>query len=937
MENLLEQLAFEEIESLLTAIELELKEIKQTNFNVVLENGAFLNEAGNRWIYLFRTDAPIDIVDDSEVKVEIKSKSVNAVIISSFGLQIKIAFQENFGETIESILVKIQTNAILRLLFSKLQNMIVVTPEKKLRIDPSTTELALKLFGKIAIAREKVECILPALEFKPDIYQEEAIEESLSKDVTFIWGPPGTGKTITIAILLKILYDLGQSVLITSNTNIAVDNIFDKFIDQFKLTFPQMSDGSIIRIGNSQIEKVRLLLGEESIINKMTEEKNLKLWEKNAILESYTKEAEVCERRIQKKQELIRIDKFLANTHSRKKSIEGEIYQLTVDLDKMKLEIDKLSELAKSKNEELNRAIGKGFLYRVLKNLKSPKKISEQLNKILLELKKKELKYGRFQESINAWSIEVERYSNQIERRLKDKNLILSEEKEIETESLAVLEAQHKFYLESIEVIRKEIHQIREELEKQTNQILLNAMIVGTTLTMLYSKPVLTERSYDVVIIDEVTMALQPMIFFAALYARKKVVVVGDFFQIQPIVQAKDPSVRARLANNIFKVNQIDHPNNPILSTLRIQRRMKAPISEISNQTLYKGILQNNQPKAKLTSEPAVSFYNTNQFHPLSIIPSSGKGRINLYNVLVAVLLAQKYFRNSEVSDIGIISPYRAQVKIIGEIIRDLGMEDKVMVSTVHKFQGIEKDVIIFDIADAEHGGDSNIGQPLKNEEAPYLFNVAFTRAKNKLILIGDLGYLKSKKFQLPDTVKNMFNIIIKQNDICYETIDACAVTTELQALDLPSIYEKIISNIIQSFDEKTFYNDLEIEILKCKNRLVIYSPYIGLFRTQQSFRLQMFANLRQQGVEIVIYCKGHLEQSKKKETRDLMEKWQKMGIKINIDDKYHQKIVLIDSSILYYGSLNILSCIDTKESMLKIENKSIVANFIKEFDPGSS
>ncbi|MBK7265063.1 MAG: hypothetical protein IPI12_01755 [Ignavibacteriales bacterium] len=281
-----------------------------------------------------------------------------------------------------------------------------------------------------------------------------------------------------------------------------------------------------------------------------------------------------------------------------------------------------------------------------------------------------------------------------------------------------------------MKLTRKEIHQIREELEKQTNHILLNAMIVGTTLTMLYSKPILTERSYDVVIIDEVTMALQPMIFFAALYARKKVVVVGDFFQIQPIVLSKDPSVRARLANNIFKVNQIDHPNNPSLSTLRIQRRMKAPISEISNQTLYEGILQNDQLKAKLTSEPAVSFYNTNQFHPLSIIPSSGKGRINLYNVLVAVLLAQKYFRNSEVSDIGIISPYRAQVKIIGEIIRDLGMEDKVMVSTVHKFQGIEKDVIIFDIADAEHGGDSNIGLPIKNEEAPYLFNVAFTRAK---------------------------------------------------------------------------------------------------------------------------------------------------------------------------------------------------------------
>ncbi|MBK7265064.1 MAG: hypothetical protein IPI12_01760 [Ignavibacteriales bacterium] len=180
-----------------------------------------------------------------------------------------------------------------------------------------------------------------------------------------------------------------------------------------------------------------------------------------------------------------------------------------------------------------------------------------------------------------------------------------------------------------------------------------------------------------------------------------------------------------------------------------------------------------------------------------------------------------------------------------------------------------------------------------------------------------------------------MFNIIIKQNDICYETIDACAVTTELKALDLPSIYEKIISKIIQSFDEKTFYNDLEIEILKCKNRLVIYSPYIGLFRTQQSFRLQMFANLRQQGVEIVIYCKGHLEQSKKKETRDLMEKWQKIGIKINIDDKYHQKIVLIDSSILYYGSLNVLSFWNTNESMLKIENKNIVDDMIKKYDPG--
>ena len=53
--------------------------------------------------------------------------------------------------------------------------------------------------------------------------QRAAIRRSLGSDTTFVWGPPGTGKTTTLARIVKAHYRAGQSILLVSNTNIAVD------------------------------------------------------------------------------------------------------------------------------------------------------------------------------------------------------------------------------------------------------------------------------------------------------------------------------------------------------------------------------------------------------------------------------------------------------------------------------------------------------------------------------------------------------------------------------------------------------------------------------------------------------------------------------------------------------------------------------------------
>jgi hypothetical protein len=110
---------------------------------------------------------------------------------------------------------------------------------------------------------------------------------------------------------------------------------------------------------------------------------------------------------------------------------------------------------------------------------------------------------------------------------------------------------------------------------------------------------------------------------------------------------------------------------------------------------------------------------------------------------LLAVRLAQQALSTpGHLPTVSIICPYRAQVNLIERLLRLEELDELVRVGTIHRFQGRESDVVIFDTVTTENAARSMLGWAYDDAAPHKLINVALTRAKGKLIVIGHHGAL---------------------------------------------------------------------------------------------------------------------------------------------------------------------------------------------------
>ncbi|MBN8570228.1 MAG: AAA family ATPase [Ignavibacteria bacterium] len=910
------------INKLTEAITIEIASIGRYPRNITARNGKLLHQTGNTYIYIFELETIESIPDDTNTSITINGRKITATIISSYGLEIQISFNEYLGETIKDICLQIENSLLLQSL-KKLLHKIRIG---EIEINES---LALKLFGVNAKAEDTIHNIFyPPLSFDLDSYQKDVIEKTINSDLSFIWGPPGTGKTVIISFLAQVFIKSNLTVLITSNTNIAVDNVFEKFIEFFKDTSSDLLNGQIIRYGNIQKEEIRELVQESFIIERLAKS----LYEELNTLE--TNISTLSENQKIKK-ELIQECKNYLDTVKLQTQLNQQLLDLIKEKEKNEKEHNELEHKILVNEEELEILNAELILsketfapIRLVRGIRSEKTLNKNISISKNSLHSNKLKLAKTLNCVNATKNEIE----QIESNIKNSEIKISEFKEmglnIDTLNVKKIEAEIKITETKIDELNDKVIFIRAKITEIENDLIKEAKVIGTTLSMFHSRANLYERKFDVIIIDEATMANQPQLFFAACFAKKKVIVVGDFYQLQSIVQTQNNTViKDWFKKDIFRKNNIENEHDPRLNILKIQRRMKSPIAEISNKCIYNGILEHSPFLEKLCNEPAVTFYNTSLYKPYATIPGD-KGRVNVYNAVLAVKLAEKYCYSDEIYNIGIISPYRKQALLISKMVKDLELSNKVSCDTVYKFQGLEKDLIIFDITDGYNTRGYRIGANLRDHtEAPYLFNVAFTRAKNKLIVIGDLEYLRINRQDLPEKVKKMFACITKGDKNNYEIIDSGKILKEFN-------YENYSTqnNSLKHFSEESFYKDFIYEISLLQKTLKIYSPFIAVNRVKQNFNLNFFRNVLARNISIKIITKPTIEHpvNNREFAKGCIDEWKKIGIEVTETPLMHEKIAILDDRTIYYGSLNILSQWRSQETMLKFCGTNSLKELIK-------
>ncbi len=301
--------------------------------------------------------------------------------------------------------------------------------------------------------------------------------------------------------------------------------------------------------------------------------------------------------------------------------------------------------------------------------------------------------------------------------------------------------------------------QMKDAKGEAVRTIIQEAHIVATTLTGLYLKPHLLEQEWDIVILDEASMAPPPAVYIAARRAQQHLILVGDPLQLAPVCKIRDPKIETRyeddpiqtwLAKDVFFHGgyTLEEAEQNVHHSVLLpnQGRMHPDICDLVRDPVYKGKLKDRNPSAftrRIGPEPdhAVVLYDTSCL-PLARAehPKSGKSRYNTAHAELAVSLARTMLADMPLPHqpecLDMVTPYAAQRETIKALVEGTDLEALVRIGTIHAFQGLEFDGVIFDTTEAPGLAVAPFLRGMWGSEAMRLLNVAVTRARHKLVII---------------------------------------------------------------------------------------------------------------------------------------------------------------------------------------------------------
>jgi hypothetical protein len=484
---------------------------------------------------------------------------------------------------------------------------------------------------------------------------------------------------------------------------------------------------------------------------------------------------------------------------------------------------------------------------------------------------------------------------------------------------IARLEKRHEDILSRM---HKEGTQVRRD-------IIAKASVVAATLALLRMRPELRDRQYDHVIVDEVSFAAPPEVIYAASRAREGVTLLGDFLQNGPIApepfrESPDPAVQRWYARDSFAAFGIldaeSALRNPGCAVLTEQYRFGPVITELANLVAYGGVLRaaasspverGGQGSGVGQAEVVLLDVDGLGDELAGVRPGQKSGQWWPIGALLARSLAGQRVRQAEAAGesaanmAGIVTPYAVQQDLVRDILNESGGSPHIEVGTSHRFQGREFDTVIFDlvedgtgwVANGDLAGTSWAANGLR------MFNVGITRAQRRLYLVANSAAVsKAKKGPL---------LAIKQL-VEAGKVHVVRAATVLGLPEAPNddpvaseLWHALRGHatLLSVHDEETLPAELAQRIDAAAISVWLWSPWVGK-RSEELLPHLIEAQGRGVRVYPVVLPRDEV-------TRYLKPRHEQLAAQVPPTiylRKEHQKIVLIDDSLAFLGSMNVLA-----------------------------
>ncbi|CCQ74221.1 AAA domain-containing protein [Magnetospira sp. QH-2] len=898
-----------------------------------LKNGDRAGEMGGLFLYRFGLDRQFDFEPDESLAVAVNGIDYRGKVAQVNLSHVVIGIEKDHGELLAKVVIAKAENVIEKLLRKQLVEVFDKTT-------PFHHDQANFVIGThtATVVEAPIPSVVPAFlnaqepAWKLNKEQERLIEIAQESDYTILWGPPGCGKTAVIGLLAVSFLAEGKRMLVASNANKAVDGALGTILET-QATVARMHpsyDGekTIIRPGGDGItQEFRDKWGEQALLEEVVKARTVEITKER---DDLTREKARLDPELrQVRAGLATYEDFHAATQ-RAADLPGLYREASDQAKQYRQDIANLDDVIRGLETEYAKAPEEQTLKTRLGFGRSREAVQGELVKTRRQRKAAENDLEKAEDSIAALVEEMK----SLEVRLVDINGRVAD---------LASEAELKDRLGEIEprvaAIVDRLAEIAKELDDMADKVLREADVIGTTVHKSFLDPTLSKLDFDVVVIDEASMVVLPMTYWAAGRSKKQVVIVGDFKQLPAIVKNNDSELVAEwMAKTPFdkcgirkavKEHRNGKPLPDNLVALREQNRMHDEIGRLVSDHFYEGSLITGQRVLSRPLAPRLPgqktdkrllLIDTKDIGAWSSPPFSGKGRFNPTHAALALSLIDKMVLDglltgegkSAMERIGFVTPYAGQAELLLKATEEKyrALIHSSSIGTAHRFQGSERSIMVFDYVMSEGRTRRNLFLDSSDgEDQPAnLLNVALSRAKEQLVLIynsedfGERGTTEWMRRFLSDYAGRAEHLSAR------DLLDESDLLGKVR--DLAHGREFKVEGPTTLHDETGFYAGVRQDLMEARQSVVIFSA----FATPKNLSRWMdaFQSLLERGIKIRIVTKPISQQPNSKHIgghlRSMFDICRRAGMTVDMRTVTHEKAIVIDNRTVWHGSLNMLS-----------------------------
>jgi hypothetical protein len=348
----------------------------------------------------------------------------------------------------------------------------------------------------------------------------------------------------------------------------------------------------------------------------------------------------------------------------------------------------------------------------------------------------------------------------------------------------------HALYAE-MQANQKKVEEFNKQTALVAPRLAGGVLVTGCTLAKMVLDPDLRQQPFDVVVVDEASMASMLYALAASFLAAEHLVYAGDPKQLPPIVQADGPNAARWFGQSVydwFGVAVGEDVQATDLCLLRTQYRMTDQIGGVVSRLSYGGLLRHG----RVANGPKVEF-----------IDIDGEWQTTHYSVrersyyhLAAVPLLHALSPLLPHDELLLLSPFRPQRSLLAALAFDLrhpAARRKTSASTIHRAQGSEAKAVVVDLT--THS-PQKLAAFFEDKHCERLFNVAISRARDHLLVIGSKAMLRELSRTMPFWGRVLGEFGEGVNELtCDELLDDLNQYDDLSSIplvgatNLPAIY----------------------------------------------------------------------------------------------------------------------------------------------------